>query len=225
MRTPAGGRARSRPEGRLEPGGPGRQTAPVRVIGGELGGRRLRAPEGEGTRPMLDRVREALFSTLQPWMEGAFVLDLFAGSGALGIEALSRGARRVRFVERAHPAHACLAANVAELGLEGVTELVRGDALHPATWGERAPDVVFLDSPYPLLDELRTRQTLFRALGELAGRLAPEGVLVFHAPHRAVQPFEFGAGWVVRERVYGSNSLWYVQRDEPAPANGGSGEH
>jgi 16S rRNA (guanine966-N2)-methyltransferase len=173
---------------------------------------------------MLDRVREALFSTLQPWLEGAFVLDLFAGSGALGIEALSRGARRVRFVERSHHAYPCLAANVTELGLEGVAELVRGDALHAGTWGERAPDIVFFDSPYPLLDELRARQMLFRAMAELVKRLAPEGVLVFHAPHRSVQASEFGAGLVVRERFYGSNSLWYVQREEPA-ANGGSGEH
>jgi len=196
----------------------------VRVIAGEFGGRRLKAPEGEGTRPMLDRVREALFATLQPWMEGAFVLDLFAGSGALGIEALSRGARRVRFVERAPQAQVCLADNVAELGLEAVTELVRGDALHPGTWGERAPDVVFLDSPYPLLDELRTRQALFAAVDALVARLAPEGVLVFHAPHRALQASEFGAGRVVRERVYGSNSLWYVQREEPAPPAAGSTE-
>src|SRR5262245_65361412 len=90
----------------------------VRVIAGELRGRRLRAPEGERTRPMLDRVREALFDTLRPWIEGAFVLDLFAGSGALGIEALSRGARRVRFVERAAGACRCLEANVSELGLD-----------------------------------------------------------------------------------------------------------
>jgi 16S rRNA (guanine966-N2)-methyltransferase len=174
---------------------------------------------------MLDRVREALFSTLQPWIEGAFVLDLFAGSGALGIEALSRGARRVRFIERSHQAFPALEANVSDLGLEGVTELVRGDALHPGTWGERAPDIVFFDSPYPLLDELRTRQALFRAMEELVrARLAPEGVLVFHAPHRSLQASEFGPDRVVRERVYGSNSLWYVQREEPDPPASGSAE-
>jgi 16S rRNA (guanine966-N2)-methyltransferase len=166
---------------------------------------------------MLDRVREALFATLQPWLEGAQVLDLFAGSGALGIEALSRGARRVRFVERATQAYHCLAGNVAELGLDDAVDLVHADALHPGSWGERPPDIVFLDSPYPLLDELRARRAVFAAIDELVGvRLAPEGVLVFHAPQRAVQPSEFGPGRVVRERVYGSNSLWYVQRDEPA---------
>jgi 16S rRNA (guanine966-N2)-methyltransferase len=184
---------------------------------------------------MLDRVRESLFATLQPWLEGAFVLDLFAGSGALGLEALSRGARRVRFVERGAQACQCLAENVVDLDVDDAIELVRADALQPSTWGERAPDIVFLDSPYPLLDELRTRRAVFAALEELVRhRLAPEGVLVLHAPHRILQPFEFAADLVVRERVYGSNSLWYVQRDEPEPPpaepapdgpspNGGSG--
>ena len=190
-------------------------SAIVRVIAGELRGRRLKAPGGEGTRPMLDRVREALFATLQPWIEGAFVLDLFAGSGALGIEALSRGARRVRFVERAASACQCLEENVAELGLDDAIELVRGDAFQRATWGERPVDIVFLDSPYPLLGELRARQAVLAALDELVrARLAPEGVLVFHAPHRMVGASEFARDQVVRERVYGSNSLWYVQRDE-----------
>jgi 16S rRNA (guanine966-N2)-methyltransferase len=195
----------------------------MRVIAGELRGRRLKAPEGERTRPMLDRVREALFDTLQPWIEGAFVLDLFAGSGALGIEALSRGARRVRFVERAPAACQCLEANVGELGLDDAVELVRGDALHPASWGERPADVVFLDSPYPLLGEVRTRRAVLGALDELVRmHLASEGVLVFHAPHRMVAKSEFASDLVVRERVYGSNSLWYVQG--PAAERGEDGE-
>jgi len=194
----------------------------VRVIAGELRGRRLKAPEGERTRPMLDRVREALFDTLRPWIEGAFVLDLFAGSGALGIEALSRGARRVRFVERAPAACLCLQDNVSELDLSDAVELVRGDALEVASWGERPADIVFLDSPYRLLVELRARRSVLAALDELVRmHLAPEGVLVFHAPHRMVRAAEFAADLVVRERVYGSNALWYVQG---ATATSGQGE-
>jgi 16S rRNA (guanine966-N2)-methyltransferase len=172
---------------------------------------------------MLDRVRESLFATLQPWLEGACVLDLFAGSGALGIEALSRGARRVRFVERGVPALACLEANLAELGLDDAVELVRGDALARASWGERKLDLVFFDAPYPLLDELRSRQALFRAMEELVrAHLAPEGVLVYHAPHRLVSRTEFAPDLVVRERVYGSNSLWYVQVEAPSLAGNGT---
>jgi len=172
---------------------------------------------------MLDRVREALFATLQPWIEGAFVLDLFAGSGALGIEALSRGARRARFVERAAHACECLAANVTALGLDDAVELVRGDALEPRAWGDHPADIVFLDSPYPLLGELRTRRAVLGALDELVRRhLAAEGVLVFHAPHRLVGAHEFERDLVVRERVYGTNSLWYVQREEETTGPSGS---
>jgi len=200
-------------------------TGTMRVIAGELRGRRLRAPEGERTRPMLDRVREALFDTLRPWIEGAIVLDLFAGSGALGIEALSRGARRVRFVERAPAACRVLEDNVSELGLDDAVEIVRGDALEAASWGEQPADIVFLDSPYPLLGELRTRRAVLAALDELArAHLASEGVLVFHAPHRMVGKGEFAPDLVVRERVYGSSSLWYVQRAAAPSEQGPSGE-
>jgi len=198
----------------------------MRVIGGQLGGRRLEAPEGLGTRPMLDRVREALFSTLAPWLAGAHVLDLFAGSGSLGIESLSRGARSARFVERSPQALACLRRNVEQLDLGACAEIVRGDALSAAAWGEAPADIVFLDSPYPLLEQHKSRSVLFSALGVLAReRLAHEGVLVFHAPRRAIFASEFGGGLVLRERRYGSNALWYVQREEPAAAVEPAHEH
>src|SRR5579859_1944240 len=100
----------------------------MRVIAGELGGRRLRSPRGEATRPTSGRVREALFSMLGE-IDGARVLDLFAGSGALGIEALSRGAASATFVEHAPPALAALRANLAALGLGERSRVVDGDAL------------------------------------------------------------------------------------------------
>jgi 16S rRNA (guanine(966)-N(2))-methyltransferase RsmD len=84
----------------------------VRIIAGEHRGRLLKAPEGKGTRPMLDRVREAIFSTLGERVEDARVLDLFAGTGALGLEALSRGARALRLVERDPRVVALLRENV-----------------------------------------------------------------------------------------------------------------
>lgn len=185
----------------------------MRIIGGTLRGRRLEAPTGEATRPMLDRVREALFSTLAPWLADARVLDLFAGSGSLGIEALSRGAAHARFVERSPHAIEPLRRNLDALAVGERAELVRGDALAPASWGGERLDVVFLDSPYPLLDEASARAAVLGALHALVReRLAPEGVLVFHAPLRAVLPAEFGKDLVVRERDYGTNALWYVQR-------------
>ncbi|HVW16782.1 MAG TPA: 16S rRNA (guanine(966)-N(2))-methyltransferase RsmD [Solirubrobacteraceae bacterium] len=117
----------------------------MRVVAGTLGGRRLIAPAGSATRPTSDRVREALFSVLGD-VTGAAVLDLFAGSGALGIEALSRGAARATFVERAPAALRALRANLDALGLEA--DVRRVDALRYVREADDAYDLVFLDPPY-----------------------------------------------------------------------------
>jgi 16S rRNA (guanine966-N2)-methyltransferase len=123
----------------------------MRVIAGRLGGRRLKAPRGRATRPTSDRVREALFSMLGD-VRGASVLDLFAGTGALGIEALSRGAGGVVFVERDPAAIRVLKGNLAALGIEPTeAELRRGDAteaLQSARAGAEKYDLVFIDPPY-----------------------------------------------------------------------------
>jgi 16S rRNA (guanine966-N2)-methyltransferase len=127
----------------------------TRIIGGTAGGRRIRTPAGDRTRPTSDRVREALFSILGDRVEGARVLDLFAGSGALGLEALSRGAAGATFVDSAPAAIRALRANLAALGAEA--EVVRADALR---WLRAAPaagrqyDLVFLDPPYRRAGEL-----------------------------------------------------------------------
>jgi 16S rRNA (guanine966-N2)-methyltransferase len=118
----------------------------MRVIAGELGGRRLVTARGGATRPTAARVREALFSMLGG-LEGAVVLDLFAGSGALGIEALSRGAARATFVERAPSALLALRSNLSALELEGRARVVAGDALAALSSGDKY-DLVFLDPPY-----------------------------------------------------------------------------
>jgi 16S rRNA (guanine966-N2)-methyltransferase len=125
----------------------------MRVVAGRFGGRRLTAPPGRATRPTAERVREALFSILGP-LDGLRVLDLFAGSGALGIEALSRGARDGVFVERSARAAAAISANLGALGIEAT--VVRGDALAflrssaaELRAGAAEPfDLAFLDPPY-----------------------------------------------------------------------------
>jgi 16S rRNA (guanine966-N2)-methyltransferase len=127
----------------------------MRVISGRWGGRRLHAPPGDATRPTSDRVREALFSVLGDRVLDARVLDLFAGSGALGIEALSRGAATAAFVDSAPRALKALEANLA--ALEAHAEVRRQDArryLVGASAAGRQYDLVFLDPPYRLAGRL-----------------------------------------------------------------------
>ena len=189
--------------------------ATMRIIAGRHRGRRIRAPEGLGTRPMLDRVREAMFATLMPWIPEANVLDLFAGSGSLGIEALSRGARRARLVERHAPTVALLRENVAALGLADQTTAIRGDALAVTSWGDAsAPyDLIFMDPPYALVESPETRKAMLAALATLTReRLVADGYLVLHAPRGLLHDDDFATGLGLAHREYGTNSLWYVSR-------------
>jgi 16S rRNA (guanine(966)-N(2))-methyltransferase RsmD len=124
-------------------------------VAGRFGGRRLAAPAGRATRPTSDRVREALFSILGERVAGVDVLDLFAGSGALGLEALSRGAAAVTFVDSAPAAVRAVRDNLAALGAEA--EVRREDALRFLDGAARAArqyDLVFLDPPYRLAERL-----------------------------------------------------------------------
>jgi 16S rRNA (guanine(966)-N(2))-methyltransferase RsmD len=127
----------------------------MRVVAGRYRGRRLVAPAGDQTRPTSDRVREALFSVLGPSVQGARVLDLFAGSGALGIEALSRGAADVVFVDQAPQAIKAIRANLAALEIEAdVHRIEAGSWLRAASARADAYDLVFLDPPYRRAGEL-----------------------------------------------------------------------
>ena len=172
----------------------------MRVIGGRLGGRTLIAPRGRGTRPTPERVREALFSILGS-VEGARVLDLFAGSGALAIEALSRGAREATLVDSSETAVTAIRRNLAALGL--TAELRRQSArtfLERACAGERQYDLVFLDPPY------RQAGTLGRELSTvLAPVLAPDARVVAESDRRA--PLELEALPLLDERRYGDTLI------------------
>ena len=188
----------------------------VRVISGVLGGRRLKAPRGRGTRPTSDRVREALFMALEP-IAGLRVADLFAGSGALGIEALSRGAVRADFVESDRDARRVLEANLESLGLldRGVVwplELPRGLARIADV--ARGADLVLLDPPYGGVEACAT----LAALGAAGAVRAGVRVVVEH--HRRDElPEEAGALRRVRQRRYGETVVsTYEVAPEQAPA-------
>jgi 16S rRNA (guanine966-N2)-methyltransferase len=179
----------------------------VRVIAGHLGGRRFAAPPGSATRPTPDRVREALFSALQPDLPGATVLDLYAGSGALAIEALSRGAGRAVLVESDGRAAGVVVRNLGDLGLEGVADLHRTTAQRFCAAPTGGPfDLVLCDPPYAT--PLAEVHALLGALHE-AGALAREVVVVIERdkrdPDLATSPPGFLAPG--RRRSYGDTVL------------------
>jgi 16S rRNA (guanine966-N2)-methyltransferase len=182
----------------------------MRVIAGEFGGRRLRAPDGVVTRPTTDRVRESMFNSLGSMgvIEGGRVLDLFAGTGALGIEALSRGAAEVTFVERDPAALAALGDNIADLGLEDRAIVVPGDARrHVAdSAGSRRYDLALVDPPYG-----------FEGWPGLLVGLDASVVTIESGATIAVPP-----GWrVVRERRYGGTLVMIIELSHA----GRAGEH
>jgi len=174
----------------------------MRVVAGTYGGRRLAAPKGAATRPTSDRVREALFSLLGA-LDGARVLDLYAGSGALGIEALSRGARHAAFADSAPAAARAIEANLAALQVpREAYELRRQDArafLRNARSVHREYDLVFLDPPY------RLAAGLGRELSPLlAGVLAPGARVVSESDRRAPLALELPT---IDERRYGDTLI------------------
>lgn len=195
----------------------------TRIIGGLAGGRRLRTPEGDATRPTSDRVREALFSAVDAgWgdLEGARVADLFAGSGAVGLEAASRGASEVWLVESDRRTARLIEHNVRELDLPATVTVSAVPVLGALAAGSsdtsrrrsaQGPfDLVFLDPPYPLSED-----ALAAVLGALDDDrwLAEDAWVVVERSSRSPEP-RWPAGMVLlRSRRYGETVLWYVRRD------------
>jgi 16S rRNA (guanine966-N2)-methyltransferase len=188
----------------------------MRVIGGHDRGRRLQAPRGLRTRPTADRVRETLFDVLGPAVAGARVLDLFAGTGAVGIEALSRGAARVVLVERDQSALRALRANLAALGApRAAARVMAGDVLHvlPELGAQEGPfDFVFVDPPYATALAGRTLQAL------AAARICRDGteVVVQHST-RTVLPVVPRLAAHRRPRQFGDTALTFLRAGEYTP--------
>ena len=191
----------------------------TRIIAGAAGGTRLDVP-GQGTRPTSDRVRESLFGALESMdaIDVARVLDLYAGSGALGLEALSRGARSAVLVERGRPAAAVIRRNATAVRKALGTSTDRGagarepivveSAVHAYLARATGPfDLVFTDPPYDLSDADMTAD-----LVAVAPLLSSDAVVVIERARRASPPDLDAAGLsLIRERSYGDTALWWAE--------------
>jgi 16S rRNA (guanine966-N2)-methyltransferase len=184
----------------------------TRIISGLAGGRRIRTPPGNGTRPTSDRVREALFSRLEHLdvVNGANVLDLYAGSGALGLEAASRGAASVLLVESDRAAATVVRQNIAELGLPGVS--VRVDTVERALLSgpvsdETRCDLVLADPPYDVTEQAIAEVLLLLVTYKW---LSDDALVVVERSARSPEPRWphglVGAG----ERRYGETKMWFA---------------
>jgi 16S rRNA (guanine(966)-N(2))-methyltransferase RsmD len=178
----------------------------MRVIAGRLKGRRLKAPAWDGVRPTSDKLRETLFNILAPRIEGARVLDGFAGTGAVGIEAISRGAAQVTFVEHDRRAVALIEENLKMCAVPGGYTIHRGDvATVLPGLGSNAFDLILLDPPY----DITTMTTVLEAS---ARALAPGGLVVLeHATRREVDPVASLES--VRQVKSGDSTLTFFERE------------
>ncbi len=181
----------------------------TRIIGGAAGGRRLATPRGDSTRPTSDRVREALFSAIEAWcgsLHGLRFLDLYAGSGAVGLEAWSRGAGVVTLVEQDRRTAALIRSNAQALGFAKADVRAATVAGTLARQPAAPYDIAFLDPPYPLADEA-VAADLAALVGH--GWLVPDGMVVVERSSRSPEP-QWPDGLVdARSKRYGETVLWY----------------
>lgn len=188
----------------------------MRIIGGERRGRRLVHWKAEGIRPLRDRVRTALFDSLGDFVVGAEVLDLFAGTGAVGLEALSRGAKRATFVDSSPEAIRIIRENAANLGYAEQTETIKGDvfkAVKNLVRRGRRFDLVFIGAPY----EPGLAAEALRAVAE-ALPLRPGALVVVETFHKEELGDSFPPLSFQDSRVYGETRLTFF-RFGPAEKN------
>ncbi len=178
----------------------------MRIIAGDLKGRRLEAPDWEGLRPTSDRLRETLFNVLAPVVRGARVLDGFAGTGAVGIEALSRGAADVTFVDSDPRAVRLIASNLARCGIADRHAIIRARLAEAAErLADRRFDIIFLDPPYG-------RVELAQALAAAEGLAGAETLVVIEHAKRDEAAETAGALVRVRRLMSGDSALTFYRR-------------
>lgn len=177
----------------------------IRIISGIFGGRLINAPDGKITHPMSDRVRASLFNIIGGRIEGADILDCFAGTGSLGLESISRGAKHATFVERDNLANRILLENIKNLDVDNSTTV---DKVGANTWIKnnvnKKFDIIFADPPYNNL-QLST-------VSKLADLLNSNGLMVLSYPGRGELPAVQGVV-VVDNRSYGNAALIFYQKE------------
>jgi len=183
----------------------------MRIIAGTAGGRRLFAPAGYHTRPTADRVKEAIFSVLMPYLPDARVLDAFAGSGAMALEALSRGAQEAVLIDHDKKALSAIHRNISLCGMAAATRVLSGDIVSVLPRVTGAFDLVFLDPPYNKGNIAKVEPLLLRE-----GFLAPEAVIVLETAAKIQERFEAPVWQLWKESIYGDTAVLYYryQKDQ-----------
>jgi 16S rRNA (guanine966-N2)-methyltransferase len=193
----------------------------MRIIAGEFRGRPLLAPKSEATRPITDRAKQSLFDILSPLISEAAVYDCFAGTGSMGLECLSRGARHVTFFESDRSALGQLQKNISILGVELPSKVISADIFRWfSSARERSPEaafnalpvqLIFLDPPYRYLNEQPTK--LQQLADQMVGHMAPDAILVFR--HDITDHLSLPKLTIVDLRDYGQMRIELLKRIEP----------
>ena len=173
----------------------------MRVIGGEFRSRRLQSMPGMDVRPTPDKIRQALFNILAPEIEHTVFVDAYAGTGAVGIEALSRGARHAIFIEKDRVAVQLIRVNLASLGIESRARVIQGSVA--LLLGAIEADIVFIDPPYP-------KEREYRAALEALAPNPPKLAIVQHSTHFALAD-DYGPLHRTRMAKYGDNALSFYR--------------
>jgi 16S rRNA (guanine(966)-N(2))-methyltransferase RsmD len=181
----------------------------LRVIGGSARGRRLKRVPGEGTRPIMDRVKEALFNIIRDRVPACTFLDLYAGTGSVGIEALSRGAKFARFVEKASPAIKTIEANLKSTDLAADANVVRQDVFDYLRIEVPEPfEIVYIAPPQYKDLWLET----LKLLDEYPEHVAPDGLVIVQIDPQEKCEFQSTHFAPIDERRYGNTLLWFFER-------------
>jgi len=177
----------------------------VRIIAGEFGGRIIDGSATDKTHPMSERIRNAMFNKIADEIEDKTVLDAFAGSGAIGFEALSRGAKDVTFVERDRIAQKIIKKNIAALKVQGRAQIINSPVASWLNTNDKRFDLIFADPPY--------HDPQLATVSRLFALLKPNGLMVLSYPGKGERPTETGVV-VVDNRSYGTASLAYYRKED-----------